>query len=50
MQVEWSAPAGCAVTDEDSGKDGNDGNKGEDKDKDTDKHNVGSGIGWFFLA
>jgi hypothetical protein len=50
LDLEWSAPAGCPLGDEDGGHE-DEGNKdGNNKDEGSEKENVGSGIGWFFLA
>lgn len=54
LKLEWSAPAGCSfAADDDHKGDDKTPDSGGDKDKDKDsstEENVGSGIGWFFLA
>lgn len=50
LDLEWSAPAGCAVVEGDKSPPSGGGNNGEDGSKDGEEKDVGSGVGWFFLA
>lgn len=50
LDVEWTSPAGCPFKEDGNNDDDKkDDNKEEDKSPESHE-NVGSGLGWFFLA
>jgi hypothetical protein len=50
LDLEWSAPAGCAVIEGDKPPPNGGGNNDGDGSKNREQKDVGSGVGWFFLV